>query len=141
MTSSMQSTAAVSDLQCHESQAKCCPMRIERGPDWLLVRLDGDACRDPAASEFALADGIWDALRENHARRVLLELDEVDAISDDLIATITTLASRIRSAGGLMRMCGLSENEIRTLRARGVANVAHYHSRAEAIGAPKRPRV
>ncbi len=141
MTSSLQSTAVVTGLRCHESQAKYCQMRIERGPDWLLVRLDGDACRDPAASEFALADGIWDALQENHAHRVLLELDEVDAIDDDLIATITTLASRIRSAGGLMRLCGLSEIDLRTLRARGAANVAHYDSRAEAIGAPRQPGV
>lgn len=109
-------------------------MRIERGPDWLFVRLDGDARR---TSEPALSDGIWDALQENHAHRVLLELDEVDGVDDDLIAMITTLAGRIRSAGGLMRLCGLSEIDVRTLRARGAANVAHFDSRAEAIGAPK----
>ena len=141
MTSSLQSTAVVTGLQRHESQARCGQLRIERGPDWVLVRLDGDARRAPAASDFALVDGIWHVLQENHAHRVLLELDEVDAIDDDLIATITTLASRIRSAGGLMRLCGLSEIDLRTLRARGAANVAHFDSRAEAIGAPKQAGV
>lgn len=134
MTSSLQSTATATNRQGHESEAQCGHMRIERGPDWLFVRLDGDARR---TLEPALADGIWDALQENHAHRVLLELDDVDGVDDELIATITTLAGRIRSAGGLMRLCGLSEIDVRTLRARGAANVAHFDSRAAAIGAPK----
>lgn len=112
-------------------------MRIERGPDWLFVRLEGDVRRSPATMEPALADGIWKALQENHTHRVLLELDQVDTIDDDLIATITSLASRIRSAGGLMRLCGLSEVDLRTLRARGAVNVAHFDSRAAAVGAPR----
>jgi anti-anti-sigma regulatory factor len=134
---SSDSTAAVADLQRHESHAQCSQMRLERGPDWLFVRLDGGGRRPSATTEPALADGIWEALQENHAHRVLLELDQVTTIDDDLVATITSLASRIRSAGGMMRLCGLSAVDLKTLRARGGAQVAHFDSRAEAVGAPK----
>jgi anti-anti-sigma regulatory factor len=139
--SSHESTAVVVEPQRHDSQARGGQMRIERGPDWLFVRLDGDARRAAATREPALADGIWEALQENHAHRVLLELDQVAVIDDNLIATITSLASRIRSAGGLMRLCGLSEVDLRTLRARGAANVAHFDSRAAAVGAPRQAGV
>lgn len=138
---SLESNAAIAEPQCCESQARCGHMQIERGPDWLFVRLESDARRAAMSPEPALADGIWEALQENHAHRVLLELDQVAAIDDELIATITSLASRIRSAGGLMRLCGLSEVDLRTLRARGGANVAHFDSRAAAVGAPRQAGV
>lgn len=134
--SARDSTFAVADPHSTQSQAGHGQLHIERGPDWLFVRLDGDLCR-AGQPEPALADGIWEALQENHAHRVLLEFDRVEAIDDDLIATITALASRIRSAGGLMRLCGLSEVDLRTLRARGGASVAHFASRAAAVGAPR----
>jgi anti-anti-sigma regulatory factor len=133
---STDSPVAVADPPEIQSQAGRGQLRVERGPDWLFVRLDGDLCR-AGRPEPALADGIWEALQENHAHRVLLEFDQVEAIDDDLIATITALASRVRSAGGLMRLCGLSEVDLRTLRARGGANVAHFPSRAAAVGAPR----
>ncbi len=134
--SSCDSTVAVADPHATQARAGRGQLHIERGPDWLFVRLDGDHCR-AGRPEPALADGIWEALQENHAHRVLLEFDQVAAIDDDLIATITALASRIRSAGGLMRLCGLSEVDLRMLRARGGANVAHFASRAAAVGAPR----
>lgn len=140
--SSLEATAVVvGEPQCRDAQAPCGQLRIERGPDWLFVRLEGDARRAAVTAEPTLADGIWEALQENHAHRVLLELDQVDAIDDDLIAAITSLGSRIRSAGGLMRLCGLSEVDLRTLRARGGANVAHFDSRAAAVGAPRQAGV
>lgn len=139
--SSLESTAVGAEPQCRDPQARGGHMRIERGPDWLFVRLDSDARRAATNSEPALADGIWDVLQENHAHRVLLELDQIDAIDDDLIATITSLAGRIRSAGGLMRLCGLSEVDLRMLRARGGAGVAHFDSRAAAVGAPRQAGV
>ena len=138
---SLEATTVFGEPQRYDSQAPFGQMRIERGPDWLFVRLEGDARRTAVSPEPALADGIWEALQENHAHRVLLELDQIDAIDDDLIATITSLASRIRSAGGLMRLCGLSEVDLRTLRARGGANVAHFDSRAAAVGAPRQAGV
>ena len=131
------SITPAADPQPCVPRAQSGQLQIERGPDWLFVRLDGLARATASAPKQALADGIWDALQENLAHRVLLELDQVDAIDDDLIATITVLARRIRSTGGMMRLCGLSEVDLRTLRARGGTNVAHFDSRAEAVGAPK----
>lgn len=113
------------------------PMRIERGPDWLFVRLESPAEAPPAA-EAQLAEGIWEALRENHAHRVLLELDEAGPIDDCLIEAIAQLGRRVRAEGGMIRLCGLSQPDLRTLRARGATpDIAHFGSRAEAVGASR----
>lgn len=112
-------------------------MRIERGPDWLFVRLESPATTASTPAE-ELAEGIWQALRESHVHRVLLELDEVGPLDDALIDSIALLGRRIRAQGGLIRLCGLSQPDVRTLKARGSApDIPHFGSRAEAVGAPR----
>lgn len=112
-------------------------MRLERGPDWLFVHVESgrDGC---SAGRDGLADAVWEAVRESHVHRVLLELDEAGPLDDDLIATITTLGSRVRGQGGMIRICGLSGIDLRMLRARGAAaEIAHFGSRSEAVGVPR----
>jgi len=110
-------------------------MRIERGPDWLFIRLESTG---QAATCDSLVEGIWHALVENGAHRVLLELDDAGPIDDTLIGSISRLGSRIRQQGGMIRLCGLSQPDLRVLKARGgAADIAHFDSRAEAVGVPR----
>lgn len=102
---------------------------IERGPDWLFVRVtDGD--RGPR-----LADTIWETIREHHASRVVLELDRVGHVDESLGDAIADIGTRVRDAGGLIRICGLSAPQLSRLRRDGTAAaVPHFACRSEAVG-------
>ena len=109
---------------------------VERGPDWLFLRLqedgeatDGDDC--------PLAERLWGMIRANRAHRVVLELDRVDAIDDTLIGAIADVETRMRGDGGFVRVCGLSEPNLKRLRSSGRADgLPHFESRTAAV----RPR-
>ncbi len=104
---------------------------VERGPDWLFVRLE------PAGGgqRANLADSVWETIQEHGASRVVLELDRVECVDESLRGAIAELGSRLRDAGGLIRICGLSEPELVWLRSLpAAAAVPHFGSRAEAVG-------
>jgi len=105
---------------------------IERGPDWLFVRLE--AAPGNAASP-ELAESIWTLLRENLTHRVVLELEDAGEVDDRLATAIGMLGDRVRRDGGLIRVCGLSEVDASRLRAfPGAGGVPHFSSRAAAVG-------
>lgn len=105
-------------------------IRVERGPDWLFVALD-----QPAVSRSDLADGVCRLVRASMAHRVVLELDGVDAVDDRLAAAIGLIGERVREDGGLVRICGLSDDNLTRLQAvSAAATVPHFGSRAEAVG-------
>ena len=105
---------------------------VERGPDWLFLRLERDGAK---AGRESLADQLLGMIRVNHAHRVVLELDRVQAIDDTLIDAIAAVGSRVRDDGGLVRVCGLSEGGLRRLRSSDRAgDLLHYESRSAAVG-------
>lgn len=109
--------------------------RVERGPDWLFVRLEAAAGDAAGLPDGALAGGIWRLLEEHRTRRLVLELDDVRAIDDRLVDVIADLGGRLGRDGGLLRVCGLSEANVARLRSAGpTTQVAHYASRSEALG-------
>lgn len=114
-------------------------MRVERGPDWLFVRLEAATPETVPAARADLAESIWAMLQEYRAHRLVLELDGVEAVDDRLVDVITKLGGRLREDGGLLRVCGLSQPNATRLRScRGVADVPLFGSRSDAIGARAR---
>jgi hypothetical protein len=120
-------------------QAGCEPGRpgwavdVERGPGWLFVQVAGGE----ATGGEELADAVWETIREHGASRVVLELERVEAI-DEVGGAIAEIGSRLRDAGGLIRICGLSEPKLSRLRSLpAAASVPHFSTRSDAIG--KRP--
>lgn len=108
--------------------------RVERGPDWLFVRLECAAGESGGVPGGRLADGIWRLLEEHRARRLVLELDNVPAVDDRLVDVIADLGVRLDRDGGLLRVCGLSAENIERLRAAApTRQVAHFPSRSEAL--------
>ena len=79
-------------------------LSAERGPGWLFVRLDA-VPKDTVCSS-NLTQSIWEMIREHHAHRVVLELEGVERIDDSLLCAITEIGTRMRDAGGLVRVCG-----------------------------------
>jgi len=105
---------------------------VERGPDWLFLRLARDEAK---AGRESLADRLLGMIRVNHAHRVVLELDRVRSIDDTLIDALAAVGSSIRDDGGLVRVCGLSDGDLRRLRSseRG-CDLPHFESRSAAVG-------
>ncbi|NCX99990.1 MAG: hypothetical protein EBX35_15805 [Planctomycetia bacterium] len=106
-------------------------IEVERGPDWLFVRVAGAAF----AGQGELTRSVWEAIREHGASRVVLELDHVDTIDEALGGAIGEIGTRVRDAGGLIRICGLSEPKLARLRSvAAAAGVPHFDTRSDAVG-------
>lgn len=117
-------------------------LEVERGPDWLYVRLrrpDAEADDTPP-----LAERLWWLLEEHFTRRLILELDELDVLCSYLIGQLVLLHKRIVVNGGMLRICGLSEDNQQVLRiARLGGRFPAYPDRHAAIMGrlgPCRPR-
>jgi anti-anti-sigma factor len=119
-----------------------CQFEVDRGPDWLLVRVRKLEEDPVAASHFA--DRLWELLEQHFTYRLMLELDEVVLLSSSLIGQLIQLHRRIRAHEGILRLCGLSSHNRLVLRTCALDDrFRSYDSRVEAImgGAdPRRPK-
>jgi anti-anti-sigma factor len=113
---------------------------VERGPDWLFVRPQG---LPEDGDQTVLAEQIWSLLERNFSRRLVLELDRVDAIRSALIGQLVWLHKRIHAGGGMMRLTGLSQTGYDALRiCRLDDRFPKFSSREEAVlgWRPTQPR-
>lgn len=114
---------------------------VERGPDWLFVRLHVDD--SDLALESNVADSLWSLLQKHFIYRLVLELDDVPQIRSRLVGQLVLLNQRIHNRDGLLRICGLSDESLGILQASGVAQrLPHFRNREEALMGfrPNRPR-
>jgi len=76
-------------------------MEVERGPDWLFVRLRGDEFEQ-------VAEQLWDLLDKHFIYRLVLEMDEMKIFRSHLMGQLVMLQKRVLQHGGALRLCGLS---------------------------------
>jgi anti-anti-sigma factor len=109
-----------------------CELEVERGPDWLLVRVRN---LDLAESDAPpLAERLWRVLQQHFTYRLVLELNDVEALNSDLVGQLTKLYRRIEEHGGVMRLCGLSPHNRQVLHAcRLDDRLLPYEDREEAV--------
>ncbi len=76
---------------------------VDRGPDWLFVRLrpDNKHLDD-------LADRLWTLMNQQFIHRVVLEMHEVECLPSMLMGQLVMLHKRVLQDGGSLRLCGLS---------------------------------
>jgi anti-anti-sigma regulatory factor len=111
---------------------------VERGPDWLMVRLHSPHTRPSDGA--GLAEDLWTLLRGHLVRRMVLELDEIDCLRSSLVGQLVSLQERVNQDGGVLRVCGLSDANCQVLRTcRLDGRFPNYHDRRDAIMAPRRP--
>jgi hypothetical protein len=116
-------------------------MELDRGPNWLIVRL-----HDPpagAAADVDLSQQLWDLLQKHFTNRLVLELDELPTLGQAVIDQLARLRRQIIERGGQLRLCGLSEESVEALRAGHPENsLPRYRDRTEAVMGyrPNRPR-
>lgn len=105
---------------------------IERGPDWLFLRVRPPV--DTPVDQTPLAAQIWSILQQHFTYRVVLELEDVGLLHSYLMGQLLLLSKRIHTCGGVLRVCGLSESNQLALRAcRLDRAVPHFHNREEAV--------
>ena len=89
-------------------------MDLDRGPDWLFVRLRQP--KHPTTLEVELAEPVWDALEQAFSYRLVLELEELQLMRSWTIGELVKLHKRITAHGGTMRLSGLSDANQSVLR-------------------------
>ena len=107
-------------------------IQVDRGPDWLFVKLIPPA--NPFEDKGDLAEQIWGVLELQFVYRVVLEFDDVPLLHSQLIGALVRLSRRIESQGGLLRICGLSADNLQALRSTRVTRlIPYYANRADAV--------
>ena len=114
---------------------------VDRGPDWLFVRLQRPDLN--AADAPPLAAALWELLERHLTHRLVLEMDEVEYLYSDMVGQLVQLHKRLHNAGGVLRICGLSpanQEVLRSLRLDG--RLPNYCDREEAVMGfrPPQPR-
>ena len=109
-----------------------CQFEVDRGPDWLLVRLRKLEADCSGLSR--LADHMWQLLEQHFTYRLVLEMDEIAVLDSTLIAQLIQLYKRISEHDGVLRLCGLSAYNRRVLHTCALDDrFPSYNSREEAV--------
>ena len=115
-------------------------LQLERGPNCLFVRLcpAGRGCE-----EAELSERLTDLLDQHLINRLVLEMDQVDLLNSLLLGQLVDLSNRVRTQGGMIRLCGLSplnQDVLRTTRLD--RRLPHYADRLGAVHStvPPKPR-
>ncbi|MBX3411434.1 MAG: STAS domain-containing protein [Pirellulales bacterium] len=114
---------------------------IERGPDWLFVRLQKpEFAADDAPP---LADSVWELLEQHFVHRVVVEMDQIEWLQSYLVGQLVLLHRRATQHGGIVRLSGLSPANRDILAGLRLENrFPYYANRDDAVLGylPKQPR-
>lgn len=115
---------------------------VQRGPDCLLVKLgvpEPDAADSPP-----LAEEIWSLMERYLVSRLVLDLSDLNGLDRQLVAELLWLQRRIREHGGMMRLTGLSGENLALVQAHHGLNghLPVYNDFVEALMGeyPHKPR-
>jgi len=111
---------------------------LDRGPDWLFVKLFGPDGDDADAT--GLAEMLHLLMQEELAHRLVLELDGVGEFPLELADELVTLHGLVEETGGMVRLCGVAPEHRAVLRTRDDAcSLAPYRDRTDAVMGAMRP--
>ena len=82
-------------------------LETDRGPDWLFIRPvppPGNAC-----GEVELAEAIWERMQQQFVHRAVIEMDQIPLLRSWLIGQLVMLHKRVAAHEGLLRLCGMSD--------------------------------
>ena len=114
-------------------------MDIDRGPDWLFIRLSPP--RNGDTEEIRLAEMIWQKLEQCFCYRVVLELDDVGFLRSWLIGELVRLHKRVTTQGGMLRLCGVNSEAEAVLRICRLADrFPAYRNRTDAVMGHRPPQ-
>lgn len=119
---------------------------LERGPDWLFVRLAPGA-DGRGRHGHDLGTSLWELARDHGTRRLVVELDALDDVDDDLLDGLAMLGRILERESGVLRLCGASASIARHESCGPAGHLPHFSCRSEAVRAgswecacPSKPR-
>jgi anti-anti-sigma factor len=111
---------------------------VERGPDWLIVRIQSKEVGQEDVPP--LAEQVWSLLERHFTHRLVLDLDRISVLNSYLIGQLIQLYRKIGEHDGVMRLCGLSAYNRRVLHTcRLDDRFRSYEDRQEAVMGFTRP--
>ena len=116
-------------------------LAIDRGPDWMFIRLKPPSGGD--TGEIPLAEMIWERMEQSFCCRVVLEFDDVKLLRSWMIGQLVRLHKRVTNQGGMLRVSGLSPANEAVLRiCRLDDHIPNYRNRTDAVMGyrPPKPR-
>ena len=117
-----------------------CELEVDRGPDWLLVKIRGIDMNplDPPP----LAECVWDLAQKHFTYRIVLELNRVNVLNSYLIGQLIRLYRQVQEHDGVLRLCGLSPYNRRVLHGCALDDrFPAYETREEAVLGGSDPRL
>lgn len=104
---------------------------VKRGPDWLLVKLGASHLDEDKST---LADCLSSLMDQHFTYRIVLDCSEIPLFDSTLIGQLLELEGRIRTHGGLLRLCELSAFSQAALRqCRLESRLPHFADCGQAI--------
>ncbi len=116
-------------------------LEVDRGPDWIFIRVDG--CDPKHAETPQLAEAVWSILEQNFVYRVVLEMERIAVLHSYLVGQLVLLVKRVHGQGGVLRICGLTPDNQNVLSACQLDGLfPNYRDRSDAvlISRPSQPR-
>jgi len=116
-------------------------LEVERGPDWLFVRLN--AAPEGWWQAPPLAECIWSLLQQHFVYRVVLDCQAIQRLSSAVVSQLVLLRNKVDARGGVIRLCGLSPSNQEAIEHCGLERVfPHYADREHAVrtNRPPHPR-
>jgi anti-anti-sigma regulatory factor len=114
-------------------------MEMDRGPNWLFVRLLGKPQAD--AGDVDLRRRLWDLLQVHFTSRLVLELNEAPALDRKFVDQLVELGQQISERGGQLKLCGVSDENREALHACAAdSQLPIYQDREQAVLGFRPPR-
>ena len=107
-------------------------LNVDRGPNWLFVRLRTKRRPDVEVPQFA--EKLWSIASRHFIYRLVLELDELDEMPNGMMGQLVLLQERLAQCDGALRICGLSPECEESLQSFHMTSALPNHaSREEAV--------
>ncbi len=109
---------------------------VDRGPDWLFVRL-----RPDYEHLDGIADRLWELMNQQFIHRLVIEMHEVDFLPSFLMGQLVMLHKRVLHQDGALRLCGLTPQCAEALHlCRLDQALPHFDSREDAVRGTQQAR-
>ena len=107
-------------------------LSVDRGPNWLFVKLRPKRRFTDDITQ--VADHLWSIASRHFIYRLVLELEELDAMPAVMIEQLVLLHERLTQCDGALRICGLSDDCAEALRECQLdAALPNYATRQDAV--------
>ncbi len=104
-------------------------LEIDRGPDWLFIRLHPDSF-----DADNIAERLWEILDRHFIYRLVLELDDIDFLPSHMMGQLVMLQNRVMQHDGALRLCGMTPECEQALHLCRLDKVLpNFHCREDAV--------